>query len=214
MSDEKILKLPTPRHKGSMSLEAAIKARKTTRELSAKSLSLDQVSQLLWALQGVTQVEEPSEGKPLHYRTAPSSGRAFPLEVYTLLPSGFYHFKPFTHELHRLTKEDLRAPLSAAAYADFNQEAIQTSPLTIVLTVDNKTALKMTPLLEDVIRYVHLEAGHATQNLALQAASLGLGLTMITSFKIGMVYPVLKLPLKHRPIYLLPIGYPPDEDES
>ncbi len=211
MSDETILKLPSPRHEGPMSLEAAIKARKTTRELSSKSLSLSHVSQLLWALQGVTQTEEPTDGKSLHYRTAPSSGRAFPLEVYTLLSSGLYHFKPFKHELHRLSEEDLRTSLSQAAYAEFNQEAIQTSPLTIVLTVDNKAALKMTPLLEDVIRYVHLEAGHATQNLALQVASLGLGLTMITSFRIGMVYPVLKLPLKHRPIYLLPIGYPPED---
>ncbi|MFX1250911.1 MAG: nitroreductase family protein [Promethearchaeota archaeon] len=53
-----------------------------------------------------------------------------------------------------------------------------------------------------------LEAGHATQNLILQAACHRLGVCTITSYQLGSVYESLKLPREHRPIYLLPIGFP------
>ncbi|MDH5732452.1 MAG: nitroreductase family protein [Candidatus Bathyarchaeota archaeon] len=76
------------------------------------------------------------------------------------------------------------------------------------MAVDNRRALKATPLLENALRFVHIEAGHATQNLILQAVSFGLGVCTITSYQVATVYEVLKLSRDHRPIYILPIGFP------
>ena len=205
------VKLPPPRLDGPMSVEAAFQARTTSRTLSPKPLGMSDVSQLLWSLQGITH-KELSWDKTLYYRASPSSGGTFPLEVYLLLTTGFYYYESLDHELELVSDEDLRIPLSEVAYAEFNQEAIRIAPLTIILVINSERAIKITPLLEDVVRFIHLEAGHATQNLALQAASLGLGLTTMTSFQVGKVYTILKLPIEHRPIYLLPIGHIPEDE--
>jgi len=205
---QEIVKLPRPRFQGPMSVEEALAARRTIRNFSSKELTLPQLSQLLWALQGITYIEDLPGGGTLHHRAAPSAGRTFPLEVYTAIPAGLYHYKPHEHELHRVSDVDLRAKLSEAALSESNREAIKTAPLTVVLAADNSRALKATPIMESALRYVHLEAGHAAQNLALQAASLGLGICTITSYQVAKVYDALKLPLNHRPIYLLPVGFP------
>lgn len=73
-------------------------------------------------------------------------------------------------------------------------------------------AIKAYPIMKDVLRFVHLEEGHATQNFFLQPVEFGLGTTTITSFDLKKIYEVLKLPLNHRPIYILPIGSPKRTD--
>ena len=165
-------------------------------------------SQLLWALQGIANVETSPEGKKILHRTAPSAGKTFPLEVYVGLAKGLFHYEPKKHVLHLLDDKDIREKLSEAAMAPLNKEAIKTAPMTIILAADNKRALAATPLFESAVRFVHLEAGHATQNLILQGISIGLGICTITSYNVAAVYETLKLPSDHRPIYLLPIGFP------
>jgi len=108
----------------------------------------------------------------------------------------------------QLNEKDVRSELSKAAFTPTNKEAVQKAPLTIVVTADNKKALRASPLLENVVRFVHLEAGHAAQNLILQATALGLGACTITSYNTAMVYEALKIPYDHRPIYLIPVGLP------
>ena len=106
-------------------------------------------------------------------------------------------------------QKDLQQALAEAPYyADLNKQAIAIAPLKIILAVDNLKALKVTPLMENAIRFIHLEAGHATQNLLLQATALKLGTCTITSFQLGTVYEALHLPGNLRPIYLITIGYP------
>ena len=207
MTRQDIMQLPPPQIRGQVSLEETLQARRTTRAFSSKQLSLTAVSQLLWALQGVTRVENPPGSETIYHRAAPSAGHTFPLEVYVALGTGFFHYEAIDHNLRRLADEDLRTRLSTAAVADANQRAIQTAPLTIVLAADNRRALNATPIMESALRYAHLEAGHAAQNLALQATALGLGLCTITSFQIGVVYETLSLPADHRPIYLLAVGF-------
>ena len=208
MKKQKILKLSQPRFKGDMSIEEALKSRRTIRTISGEEIDLSVVSQLLWALQGTTCVENfPKDEKTLH-KTAPSAGRTYPLEVYTIFQTGLYHYDPRRHTLHLISDEDSRDKLSEAAITPLNRDAIKTAPLTIVLAMDNQRALKATPLLENALRFVHLEAGHATQNLILQAVSLGLGICTITSYQVPTVYESLNLSRDHRPIYILPIGFP------
>jgi len=208
MKDQKILKLPKPQLKGKMTIEEGLKFRRTIRKFSDKEIDLPVISQLLWALQGITNIEKTPRGKNLLHRAAPSAGRTYSLEVYLACSKGLYRYEPRRHILSLLNEEDLRANLSEAAMTPSNKEAIKTAPLTIILAVDNEKALKATPLMENVVRFVHLEAGHAAQNLILQAISLGLGVCTMTSYNVAKVYETLKLPLNHRPIYLLPVGFP------
>ncbi|MHA2271608.1 MAG: nitroreductase family protein, partial [Candidatus Hodarchaeales archaeon] len=182
---------------------------------SEQEIEISQVSQLVWALQGTVEVEELPSGETLYHRTAPSAGRRYPLEVYIALLQGMYHYEPIKHELHQIIneeiKEDPRISLAEAPYAPFNKEAIRTAPLSIILACDNKKSLEGNPLLEKALITVHLEAGHATQNLILQAASLGMGVCTMTSYDLGTIYKVLKLPMHQKPIYLIPVGYPPED---
>jgi len=209
--NQRVFELPSPRTEGEMSIEVTFKLRKTTRTLSATEIDLSIISQLLWALQGITWGEKSSKGKKTLHRAAPSAGRTFPLEVYLTLSNGLFQYEPERHVLLRLNGNDAREELSNAAITPLNKEAIKTAPLTIVLTANNKKALSATPLLENALRFVHLEAGHATQNLLLQATALGLGACTITSYNVGTVYETLKIPLDNRPIYLIPIGLPEKE---
>lgn len=214
MREQGILKLSHPRFTGSMSIEEAFKLRRTIRRFSSKEIDLSVISQLLWALQGITYVEDsPGEEKILH-KSAPSAGRSYPLEVYVAFSMGLYRYEPRKHVLCLISGTDIRDKLSEAAVTPLNKEAIKTAPLTIVLTADNRRALKATPLMESAVRFVHLEAGHATQNLILQSVSLGLAVCTITSCDIAKVYEALKLPLDHRPIYILPIGFPKEVSDE
>jgi SagB-type dehydrogenase family enzyme len=194
-----------------MTIEEAFKSRRTIRSFSSKEIDPSVVSQLLWALQGITYIEESPEGEKILHRAAPSAGRTYPLEVYVALSTGLYRYEPRKHVLHLTSHKDIRDKLSDAALTPLNREAIKTAPLTIILAANNRRALKATPLMENAVRFIHLEAGHATQNLILQAVSLGLGVCTITSYQNVTVYQALELPFKHRPIYLLPIGFPKNE---
>jgi SagB-type dehydrogenase family enzyme len=133
------------------------------------------------------------------------------LNVYLAFSQGVARYEPRNHALRVLGENDVRGRLADAAKAPPNREAIKTAPVTIVLAADNERALKATPIMESAVRFVQLEAGHATQNLMLQAVSLGIGVCSVTSFDIAKVYKILNLPLQHRPIYLLPLGFPREE---
>ena len=206
MKEQHII-LPSPNYEGEKSLENLLKVRRTCRVISKKKVDLQSISQMLWALYGINDDERESE-KEFYHHTVPSSGHAFPLVVYAIWSDGFYEYKPVDHKLHLIRNEDLRKKLGYEELYDLNRNSIRKAPITILLTVNNDVIMKITPLMEDALKYAYLEAGHAAQNLILQALALGLGTTTITSFNVAIVYQILKIPLNHRPIYILPIGYP------
>lgn len=190
------LVLPAPVHQGRMALEEAILRRRSVREFTKASLSDRELSQLLWAAQGITHREG--------YRAAPSAGALYPLELYVTMPAGFYHYEPRPHRLNRRSDRDLRAALCRAA---LEQEAILEAPAVFVIAaVYERTAQKYGPARTP--RYVHLEAGHAGQNLLLEAVALGLGGVPIGAFDDEEIRKVLALPADQRPIYLIPVGHP------
>jgi len=163
---------------------------------NAIPLSVEQLSQLCWAIQGITH--------PAGYRTAPSAGALYPLEVYVLLPQGVYHYEPQAHTLTRWQEGDLRPALHAVA---LRQDAIVQAPAVFVITaVYERTEAKYGK--QRSPRYVHLEAGHAAQNFLLQAVALGLGSVPIGAFYDQGVQEALNLPADHQPLYLLPVGVP------
>ncbi|MBM4176573.1 MAG: SagB/ThcOx family dehydrogenase [Ignavibacteria bacterium] len=197
---QETIKLPQPNFKSTISVEEAMLKRRSVRYFSDKSLTLAEISQLLWSAQGIT---EPRDG----LRTAPSAGALYPLEVYVVagkvenLEAGIYKYKPQTHELIKIVKGDKRTELYNAA---LQQSSIQTAPANLVFpAVYERTSRKYRDRAE---RYVHIEIGHAAQNVCLQAVSLGLGTVTIGAFYDNKVKKVMQLPKNEEPLYIMPIG--------
>lgn len=192
---EEVITLPAPRQQGPLSLEEALAGRRSMREYSPHPLTWEEIGQLLWAAQGITS--------PQGFRTAPSAGALYPLEVYVVLPQGVYHYLPQKHELRRTTAGDRRTALGDAAV---RQRPVYEAPAVFVIAgVYQRTAVKYGPRAE---RYVHLEAGHAAQNLLLQAVALGLGAVPIGAFHDDQVRAALRLHAEETPLYLIPVGAP------
>lgn len=153
------------------------------------------MSQLLWAAQGIA-----AHGG----RTAPSAGALYPLEVYLVTPTGCEHFIPRQHRLGKVRAGDLRPELAQAALA---QGFVGLAPLTLILcAVYHRSAARYGP--DRGARYTLLEAGHAAQNVLLQAAVLGLAAIPVGAFDDQAVQRLLGLPPDHEPVYLLAVGRP------
>lgn len=188
------VKLPPPRQHGEISLEETLAKRRSLREFSSARLSWEQIGQLLWAAQGIT-----SQSGGL--RTAPSAGALYPLEMYVVVDSGVYHYQPAEHQLQRTLESNVRHELSRAA---LGQECVQDAPAVFVITgVLERTMGKYG---ERAQRYVHMEAGHAAQNVLLQATALGLGAVPVGAFNDERVESALKLPTEQNALYLIPVG--------
>jgi len=188
--------LPPPLLSGSLSLEETLAQRRSRRAFSDTPLTNEELGQLLWAAQGITDQRG--------FRTAPSAGALYPLELYVTTGEGVFHYLPAGHQLLVLSNEDARQRLYQAA---LKQEAIRQGPAVFVVTaVYARTAAKYGP--ERAPRYVHLEAGHAAQNLLLQAVALGLAAVPIGAFHDAQVQEAMGLPPDHEPLYLIPVGRP------
>lgn len=188
--------LPKPRFQGQLSLEQVIARRRSVRDFTTEPLSIEQLGQLCWAAQGVTDTV-------WGLRAAPSAGALYPLEIYVVTATGVYHYNPHRHELKRTIADDLRHSLQSAA---LGQECIGDAPAVFVIAaVFERTAIKYGRRAE---RYVYLEAGHACQNLLLEAVSLGLGGVPVGAFEDEGVAALLKLGSDLPPIYLVPVGRP------
>jgi SagB-type dehydrogenase family enzyme len=183
------------------SLESVLQLRRSVREYSRRSLTHDELAQLLWAAQGVTG--------PEGLRTAPSAGALYPLEVDVVigdvdgLPSAIYRYKADRHELVLTREGDRRRELGAAA---LGQDCVEAAAAVIALAaVYERTTEKYG---ERGIRYVHMEVGHVAQNVCLQAAALGLGTVVVGAFEDGPVKRVLGLARDEEPLSLIPVGHP------
>jgi SagB-type dehydrogenase family enzyme len=189
--------LPAPRTAGPLSLEEAIAQRRSVRALAADPLSDGELSQLLWAAQGETD--------PRGFRAAPSAGALYPLEIYLVTEQGLFHYEPNDHSLTRLGGDDVREDVWRAG---LEQDSLRDAPAIFVFAaVYERTAVKYGSRAE---RYVHLEVGHAAQNLLLQAVALDLGAVPIGAFDDEAVQAALSLPKDHAPLYLIPVGHQAD----
>lgn len=142
-------------------------------------------------------------------RTAPSAGALYPLELYLVagnvegLPDGVYRYRPRDHELTKTGDGDRRREL---AKVTFDQSWIQDAAGVLIFSaVPDRTTRKYG---KRGIRYVHMEAGHAAQNVYLQAVSLNLATVVVGAFEDDDVKSVLGL--EEDPLYLMPFGRPAD----
>ncbi len=194
---QKEITLPPPRLKGEVSLEEAIAARRSVRSYTDKELSLEEISQLLWAAQGIT-------GRQDFKRAAPSAGGRCPLEFYVCWSEGVWHYHPQGHRLLCHLTEDVRRPLAQAAW---DQRFVAEAPVVFAVAgVFERTTSRYGE--RGRFRYVPMDVGHAAQNLLLEAVALGLGSVPVGAFDDAAVARVLQLPPGQEPLYLLPVGHP------
>lgn len=193
--------LPEPRLEGDVPVERALAARRSVREYSDVPLRLTDLAQLAWAAQGVTG--------PAGYRTSPSAGALYPLELYVVagevvgLEAGVYRYVPAGHRLLRHAGGEARGAVARAALL---QGWIADAPAVLVLVgFTQRSAGKYG---DRAPRYVHMEVGHAAQNVYLQAEALGLGTCVVGAFLDGQLKRVLALPEAAEPLALLPVGTP------
>ncbi len=193
--------LPPPNLNGSLTLEQTLHSRRSVREYRNEPLTLAELSQLLWAAQGVTH--------PEGLRTAPSAGALYPLEVYAVvgavndLPADIYKYLPREHTLQKITEGDKRAELAQAA---LGQSCVGDAPLVIAITAVYQRTMKKYG--ERGVQYAQVEAGAAAQNVYLQATALNLGTVFVGAFHDDEVAKVLQLSSNEKPVALLPVGKP------
>lgn len=191
--------LPAPAVAGNTSLEQLLHRRRSVRDYRDAALDLAQIGQLLWAAQGITH--------PDGLRTAPSAGALYPLDLYLVagrvegMSAGVYHYDPTRHQLRLMASGDQR---KAVAQAALGQSWMNNAAAVVAFTaVFARTNRKYGARGE---RYVHLEAGHAAENLFLQAEALGLGSVIVGAFDDAAVARVLQLPREAQPLILMPVG--------
>lgn len=196
--------LPSPSQKGSISLEEAIAQRRSIRDFTAEPISQSQLSQILWATQGITDI-------PLRLRAVPSAGATYPLEIFVVcgrngieqISEGIYHYNIFHHSLTLHHEGDVRLDLARAAS---DEEMIYQAPVDIIIcALYERTTLHYGSRGE---RYVHIEVGHAGQNIYLQATALGLATVAIGAFYDEQVREVLRLDKQYKPLYIMLVGKP------
>jgi SagB-type dehydrogenase family enzyme len=199
--------LPNPSFEGTMVLEQALAARRSTRTFKPYPISLDQLSQLLWAAQGITG--------PDGRRNTPSAGAMFLLELCVLigaveqLRAGAYRYLAATHALERVSDRDLRAVVCKAAIGE--QPWLEEAAAVIIVAGNASEALDhfkdQRPIGQRGFRYVNMEVGHAAQNMYLQATALGLGGVFVGGFEDEAIVRLQVLSAKHDPFGLMAIGH-------
>lgn len=195
-----MINLPEPKQYGDTSVEETLAKRLSVRDYGKGKLEFETISQMLWAAQGITS--------PHGFRTAPSAGGTYPLEIYLVaaeiegLEPGIYRYSPHHHSLTLVREGDYRQQLTGAA---LDQEWVNEAQANLVITaVYERTTQRYG---DRGIRYVHMEAGHVGQNLYLQSETLNIGMVVIGAFHDNQIAKILELPDNEAPLYVIPVGH-------
>jgi len=189
------LPLPMPADHAASPLTKLILKRRSVREFTKEPVPLDKLGALLWAAQGITS--------PHGLRAAPSAGALYPLELYVANERGVFHYKPAKHTLTQLQTNDVRRALGVAA---LGQPCVAYAPAIVIFgAVCERTTKRYG---ERGLMYIHMEMGHATQNVMLKAVELGLGTVAVGAFDEQAAATLLQVPKDTRILYLVPVGAP------
>jgi len=202
--------LPLPRIRSDvLSVEEALAYRRSIREYRDEPITIEQLSQLLWAAYGVSETK-------YGFKTTPSAGATYPLEIYVVvkprgvrvnethyLEPGSYKYIPDQHALILVKRGDLSEELM---YAALGQEWVGSAPVNIVIAAVFERTTRVYG--ERGVRYVYMEVGHAGQNIYLEATALGLGCVVIGAFYDDEVARVVGLAGSEKPMYVIPVGVP------
>lgn len=199
----KTMDLMPPVFDGKMSLEKAIKQRRTVRSFAQEPVSWQQFSQILWAAQGITDAGG-------FKRAAPSGGALYPADVYAVvgencvenLNAGVYRYKPNNHSVVKTEKGDRRKDV---AVASLRQMWMAEAPVLFVITAEyDRICVKYG---RRGIRYALIEMGHIGQNVFLQCQALGLEAGIVGAFDDSEVADAVGVAKDHEPLVILPVGW-------
>ena len=185
-------------------------ARRSIRSFKDEPVSIEQLSMILWAAYGITDVHRG-------FRASPSAGATYPLEVYAVIgekgvvkgggeyvDAGVYKYISELHALRLIKKGDYRSALAKAA---LGQQWVRQAPINIVVTaVFERTTMFYGE--RGRVRYVPMDVGHLGQNVYLMATALGLGTVAIGAFIDEKVAEIIVESRNEVPVYIMPVGKP------
>jgi SagB-type dehydrogenase family enzyme len=200
---EGLMKLPQTGAEADVSVSRAVGTRRTVRSFAPDPLSVEQLSGLLRAAQGITEERG-------YKRAAPSAGALYPMDVYVVagersvsgLRAGIHHYLPAENSLETLTGSDARDEL---ARASLGQMWMSGAPVSLVITAEYARVCGKYG--DRGVRYAMIEAGHVGQNIFLMAEALGLGAGIVGAFNDREVVRLMKIPESHEPLLIMPVGY-------
>jgi len=197
--------LSAPSTDGGRPLWELLHRRRSERRYQDVPLKESELSQLLWAAQGITR-----EGRGVDFRTAPSAGALYPVETYVVvhdvegIGAGVYHYDVEQHGLEQLRLGDFRAATAAAA---LDQRIAARAKVVFVWTaIFGRSKWKYE---ERAYRYIYLDTGHIAQNVALAAVALDLGSCQIGALYDGEANELVGIDgLEESTIYMTAVGRP------
>ena len=190
--EPKPIQLPPPQTEIGKPLMQALKLRHTSRSFDSKPLPLQELSNLLWAANGINR---PDSGK----RTAPTAVNWQEIDVYVALPDALYLYEARTHSLTPVVAKDLRE-------ATGRQDFVKDAPLNLVYVVDS-TRMK-TASEDDKKLYSGTDVGFVAQNVYLYCASQGLAVVVRGSIDRPSLAQAMKLRPEQSVILAQTVGYP------
>ncbi len=210
---EAAIALPEPLLKGVISVEEALQQRRSVRYYKEEPLSLQEVSQILWAAYGITV---PLDAEQLRggLKTAPSAGALYPLELYlgawnvTGLEPGYYYYEPKGHQLYPVRLGLLNEELAIAAY--YQDWAYEAPASLIYSAVFSRCTDKYKQRGRE--RYVCMDLGHSAENVYLQAEALGLGTVALGAFNDLKLRLSVQMTREEEPLYIMPFGKKADPE--
>ena len=186
------IQLPPPQTEIGVPLMQALKLRQSSRSFDIRPLPVQELSNLLWAAEGINR---PESGK----RTAPSARNFQEVDVYVALPEALYLYEAKTHSLAPVVAEDLRAMTGVQAF-------VADAPLNLVYVAD---LARMGNASEDDKRlYSGTDVGVIVQNVYLYCASQGLAVVVRASIDRAPLAEAMKLRPEQRIILSQTVGYP------
>jgi SagB-type dehydrogenase family enzyme len=195
-----VLQLPAPADSSKMTVNEAIDMRRSHREFTDGTVSLPHLSGILHAASGITS--------DAGFRAAPSAGATYPMTVYVVaenvdeLEPGIYEFDPVSASLQLQKPGEYLSELAEAAWG---QSFISEAPLAIVMSAEFRITTRVYG--DRGVTYVHMEAGHMSQNVYLYATSMGMGTVAVGAFDDESVSTLLDLPEEEIPLYVMPVGW-------
>lgn len=189
---DKVIKLPKPNLNRSGTVMKALSERQSTREYASKALSLADLSDLLWAANGINRSDS---GK----RTAPSAMNKQDVDVYVVLPDGTYLYDAKNHQLNLVAEGDHRGAVAGG------QAFVKTAPVSLVLISDISRFGDAKSARNQLMGA--MDAGIVSQNISLFCSSANLATVPRASMDFDQLKKVLKLKETQMPMMNHPVGY-------
>ena len=189
---DKVIKLPKPNLNRAGTVMKALSERQSTREYASKALSLADLSDLLWAANGINR---PESGK----RTAPSALNKQDVDVYVVLPEGSYLYDAQSHQLTLVSEGDHRDAVAGG------QTFVKTAPVSLVLVSDVSRFGDAQKIQNQLMGA--MDAGIVSQNISIFCSAAKLATVPRASMDAAQLKKVLKLKDSQIPMMNHPVGY-------